>query len=57
MAAANVIIKTVRLKEDVVSQIEAKMERENRNFSNMVETMLMIMLQNEDKIKTGSTVQ
>lgn len=33
-------LKTMRLQEDVVKKVEALAEKENRNFTNMVETLL-----------------
>lgn len=35
------IVKTMRLKKSLIKKIEEKAEEENRNFSNMVETLLM----------------
>jgi len=37
-------LKAVRLKQKVIHSIEALAEKDNRNFSNMVETMLMEQL-------------
>ncbi len=33
--------KTLRLKESIIERIEEMAQEENRNFSNMVETLLM----------------
>ena len=33
--------KTITLQESVVKEVEQRAKRENRNFSNMVETLLM----------------
>ena len=34
-------LKAVRLKVSLIETIEGEMDKENRNFSNMVETMLL----------------
>lgn len=35
------VLKALRMKADLVEEIERIAEKENRNFSNMVNTMLM----------------
>lgn len=37
----NVKVKTLRLKPEVINKVEEMAEKENRNFSNMVETILL----------------
>ncbi|MEQ9102945.1 MAG: hypothetical protein RIF36_02900 [Imperialibacter sp.] len=51
------VVKTVRLKTTLAQEIEAIAERENRNFSNMVETMLLKFIYDEDRHKTKLSAQ
>ncbi len=37
----NIKVKTLRLRPDVVEKIEEMAEKDNRTFSNMVETILL----------------
>lgn len=43
--------KTIRLNPNVIAQIENLAEQENRNFSNMVETILLKVAQTPDIIR------
>ena len=39
---ANTESKTLRLKKDVVSKVEEMANKNNRNFNNMAETLMLI---------------
>ena len=38
--------KTITIKKEVMEKIELQAKKENRNFSNMIETMCLYYLQN-----------
>ena len=48
MATRTTIVKTISLDKDLISLIEHLAELENRNFSNMVETLLKKQVKNSD---------
>lgn len=41
MSKKECIVKSLRLKTDIISEIEKIAEKENRSFTNMVETILI----------------
>jgi len=44
-------VKSIRLKESIVAEVEMMAEKQNRNFNNMVETIIIQALE-----KAGSRV-
>jgi hypothetical protein len=51
MNTQNTKAKTIRLNPSVIEKIEALAVEENRNFSNMVETILLKVAQSPDIIR------
>jgi hypothetical protein len=45
------VLKAIRLKDKVVKAVEKLAEEDNRNFSNMVETMLLDQLKMKGMLK------
>ncbi len=50
------VLKSIRLRRNVVNRVEELAEHQNRNFSNMLETLLIDILNYEEKRKISKTL-
>jgi hypothetical protein len=53
MKEKNTVVKAVRMKSELANKIERMAQEENRNFSNMAETILLNALENGNKQRRG----